>query len=323
MTRLGALFGWVGRVLRSSVVRIGFVVAALGAAVAAVWLSWPDVQQALWRLDTSLVVVAVLVSPVYMVATMFAWRVLLTDLGSRLPLKDAVVVFFLSQLGKYVPGSVWGVVASAEMGADRKVPRRQSLTAMGVTLLLSVVSGLGLGAVGLLLAPRDARAQYEVVLWLLPVLAVVALPPVTNRLARVALRLLRRPGLDQPITARGSLGSLAWAIAAWLLAGTQVWALGVAAGMESSLRAYIVCTGAYALAWSLGFLFVPVPAGVGIREVVLAALMASMLDQGGVLVVVLLSRVILTLVDVGLAVAAVAVSRAASGGTADPGDLRV
>jgi hypothetical protein len=309
MTSISSAGGRAGRVFRSAWVRVGFVVVAVAAAAVAVWASWPDVQAAVARLDPALVIVAVGASLLYMLATMIVWRVLLADLGSPLSMRDSFAVFFLSQLGKYVPGSVWNIVASAEMGADRKIPRRRSLTAMGVALLLSTLSGLALGATGLLLAPEGALVQYRPVLWLLPLLAVVALPPVANRLAALALRLLRRPGLEHSLTARGTLGSLTWAMAAWLLAGTAVWTIGVAVGIEPTLRSYLICTGAYALAWTLGFLFVPVPAGVGIREVVLAALMADLLDQGGILVVVLLSRAILTLVDVGLALAAVPLAR--------------
>lgn len=62
--------------------------------------------------------------------------------------------------------------------------------------------------------------------------------------------------------------------------------------------------GGYALAWLVGFVLVFLPAGVGAREVVLAAALAPALGTGGVLVVVLLSRVLVTagdLLSAGLA----------------------
>ena len=51
------------------------------------------------------------------VLTLMGWRVLLGDLGTRLPAAPASSIFFVGQLGKYLPGSVWTVVAQAEMGA--------------------------------------------------------------------------------------------------------------------------------------------------------------------------------------------------------------
>jgi len=308
------------RVARSPWVRGGFVAVALVAAVFAVWLSWADVQEALTRLDRALVVAALVVAPLYLFTTMAAWRVVLADLGSRLAFRDAFTIFFVSQLGKYLPGSVWNVVAAAEMGTDHGVPRRRSLTGMAVALLLSLVSGLGLGVVGLLLAPTEAKDRFEAAVWLLPLLVVLALPPVVNRLVGWFLRVLRRPPLEHPLTGRGTLGALAWSMGGWALGGLQVWLLAIATGMEASIWSYLVCTGGYALAWSLGFLFVPLPAGVGIREVVLVAVLSAALDQGGVLVVVLLSRVILTVVDVGFgAVATLGSRRGARAGSARVG----
>ena len=52
------------------------------------------------------------------------------------------------------------------------------------------------------------------------------------------------------------------------------------------------------------------PAGVGAREAMLALAMAPVLGTGGILVVVLLSRVLLTVADLASAGLALAVSRA-------------
>ena len=55
---------------------------------------------------------------------MLAWRALLADLGSPLPVRVAMRVLFLGQLAKYLPGStVWAVVAQTELAHDYDVPR--------------------------------------------------------------------------------------------------------------------------------------------------------------------------------------------------------
>ena len=60
--------------------------------------------------------------------------------------------------------------------------------------------------------------------------------------------------------------------------------------------------GGYGLAWAVGFIVIIAPAGAGAREVALAAVLAAVLDvSGAVVVVVLLSRVLFTLVDLGAA----------------------
>ena len=314
MTRV---LGW----LRSPWLRGGFVVAALVAAVIAVVSSWDDVSEALGRTEPRLLAVSVIVAPVYLGATMLAWRGVLSNLGSRLSHRDAFVVLFVSQLGKYLPGSVWNVVAAAEMGADRQVPRRRSLAAMGVAMLFGLASGTALGLLGLALAPAEARDRFWVALIAIPVLAALVVPAVTNRIAAVTLKVLRRPPLEHGLTTRGAAVALGWSVLGWLVAGLHVWLLALATGLEPTLSTYLLCVGGYALAWAVGFLALPLPAGVGAREVVLLAVLSRTLDPGSVLIVVLLSRVVLTVADVALAGGAAALNlrarRAAASSTPD------
>lgn len=60
---------------------------------------------------------------------MLAWRSILRGLDSPLPVRPSARVYFVGQLGKYVPGSVWTVLTQMELGRDHNVPRRRSAAA--------------------------------------------------------------------------------------------------------------------------------------------------------------------------------------------------
>lgn len=296
---------WVRRAL------LGLVLAVAGWAVAS---RWDEVRGALVTLPPLTVATALVVALAYVVATMFSWRSVLSDLGSsfvenEVPLADAARMFFLSQLAKYLPGGVWNVVAAAEIGADLKIPRRRSVTVMAVTLLVSIVTGLLLAVVALLVGPAEVRGTYAAAVLALPVLAVLLLPPVTNRLVERLLRLARRPPLEYPLRAGGVARASGWAVLGWLLAGLQLWLIVTALGAEPSVQTAALAVGGYALAWTVGFLVVVVPAGVGVREAVLGLVLADQLSGGAVVVAVLMSRVLMTVADVALGVAAAALAR--------------
>ncbi|MDY5131969.1 hypothetical protein R6G99_10890, partial [Actinotignum timonense] len=91
-----------------------------------------------------------------------------------------------------------------------------------------------------------------------------------------------------------------WAAAGWLLMGAQLWLMLIYQGMAASLPTFLLATGGYALGWPGGFLVFFVPAGVGVRELALAAVLSTAVGSGPVVVVVLLSRVFTTLADVSL-----------------------
>ena len=295
--------------LRSTVVRTGFLVIALGLAVFAVVRERSSVAEALTRMDLVSVLVSVVLGAVYVGFTFLAWRSVLADLGSRLPVRTAGPLFVVSQLGKYVPGGVWNVVAAAELGSEHAIPRRRSLSAMAVAVLVSVVTGVAVAVLAVAIAPAQVRAAYGWVLWAAPVALVLLAPPVLNRVLGLAFRLMRREPLEEPLTTAGLSRAVGWSVASWLAAGLQVWVLGRAVGMDGTVSTLALSIGGYALAWVVGFLVVFVPAGLGAREVVLAALLAGQLDSGGVLTVVLLSRLVLTVVDVAAGVGGVALAR--------------
>ena len=55
-------------------------------------------------------------------ATGLLWLRLMSALGARLPTRDGLATFFVGQLGKYIPGSVWSIGAQAQMARARRRP---------------------------------------------------------------------------------------------------------------------------------------------------------------------------------------------------------
>lgn len=289
-------------VARSTPVRAGFLVLAVGAALALVVLQWDLFSAAIREVGVARIVPATAVSILYVLATALSWRAILADLGTRLPAAAAMRIFFVSQVAKYLPGGVWNIVAAAELGADHEIPRRRSAAVMAISLLVSVVTGAILAVIGLLASP-EAR-EFAWVAVAIPVGLVLLAPPVLGRLADAGLRLLRRDPLESWPTWRGFGIGIAWQVLAWLLAGAQVFLLAEPLGVPGTVGGYLLATGGYALAWTVGFLVVVVPAGVGMREIVLAAALGDGLTIASAMTVVLLSRVVLTFVDLAAGLAA-------------------
>ncbi len=91
--------------------------------------------------------------------------------------------------------------------------------------------------------------------------------------------------------------ALAWSVVSWAGFGLQMWLLvrTLGAGAEASLLPLAV--GAFALAWTAGFLFVIAPAGAGVREVVLVLALSPVLGTDQALLATLVSRALMTLGD--------------------------
>jgi uncharacterized membrane protein YbhN (UPF0104 family) len=306
----------VSDLTRSPWLRAALLIGAVGLAGYGLVSQWPQVHAALVRLDGWDVAGAAVSAIAGLGCMMLAWRALLADLGSPLPLPAAIRVLFVGQLGKSVPGAVWAVAAQVSW-PDYAVPRERSATASLVSMAVTLVVGLVAAGVTLPLVSAHAVRQYWWVLAVTPLVAICPYPPVIKFGLDRVLRVLRRAPLEGSVGRGGMARALGWAILGWLCYGTHAWFLiSVFAGKGG--HTFALSLGAYALAWAVGFLIIFFPGGIGPREVALIAVLAPVMPSASALVVALASRVVMTVGDLAWAGAGLAIGRASR--PAGPGD---
>ena len=284
-------------------VRIVVALLVLVAVVVAVWRNWTDVSAHLSEVPGGVLVGAFVLALLAPVFSQLGWRVLLADLGTRLPLPAGASVFFVGQLGKYLPGSVWSVVAQADMGSRLGVPRRRMGVVGLLSILLSVLTGaiVGIPAVPLLVA---RSGEVTSLWWFAPALVLLLLlwPRLLNWGIATLLRLLRRDPLEHSLTAPAIGLTSLWFVLAWLSAGLSVLVLAHAMSPETPVRDLLVTSiCGFALASAIGMFSVFVPAGVGVRDGVLALLLGALMPFSAAIAVVVVSRFFTVVADVVVA----------------------
>jgi uncharacterized membrane protein YbhN (UPF0104 family) len=283
-------------------IRAGVLVAMIVSAVTVLAANREAVLDALTEISPGYVVAALPGALATMVAALFVWRSLLADLGSPIGWRDAARVLYLSQLGKYVPGTVWSMVAQIELSRDLRIPRRTSLAVGVLAIAVSIMVGLTMGSAILLVAAPGVAEHFRYFLLALPLLLTVLHPAVLARLLNLAYRLTRRQPLPKAPSWGGMLRAVGGQVLVWVCLGLHIWPFLVGIGADP-MEALPVAIGGYALAYSLGQLAVGLPAGAGVREAALVLAFAPLLPGGAAaaLVVALISRVSLIVVDVLMA----------------------
>jgi hypothetical protein len=275
------------------------VVAAVSIAVAR---NWRQVSADIGRIDAGTFALAAVLVCLPPLLTVLGWRILLADLGSPLHLAPAGGIFFVGQLGKYVPGAVWSIVAQAEMGARLHIPRRRSAVVAFVTVAIAAICGLIVGVPALpLLITRDGSAATTgwVVLLAMPLLAVVLWPRLLNWAIATVLRILRREPLEHQLSGRAVLSATLLFIGAWVSSGLHVLVLARATSTDYETGQLILATvSGFALASSLAMFSVILPAGVGVREGVLVLILAPVTSVSAATAVVVISRFLTVAADV-------------------------
>ncbi|MEO5875315.1 MAG: lysylphosphatidylglycerol synthase domain-containing protein [Streptosporangiaceae bacterium] len=270
--------------------RYAFLLAALAFCAYGLITQWSAIASALSTLSAWTLLRALAAGMVGLLCWMLGWRALLAGFGGPLPVAACVRIMFLGQLGKYVPGSVWAVVGQVSLAREHGVPRAASASATLLAMATTVATGCAMAALTLPLASASAARDYWWALLLAPVLLSCLHPRVVTWALNLALRVVRQ----EPLSASPSLGSMVtavlWTLLGWVFFGLHTWLL-----MPSGSA--LLATGAYSLAYVVGFLVIFAPGGLGAREVALTAALAPALTQPAALVVALSSRVVLTVAD--------------------------
>jgi uncharacterized membrane protein YbhN (UPF0104 family) len=245
-------------------------------------------------------VIAALSALLAVFCSAFSWREAYAGLGMSLRVSVSLRVFFVSQIGKYIPGSVWPVLSQMEMARDRGYSRARAGAASVLSMLVGVVTSGSVACVVMLTRAPSALTDYWFVLLVVPAGIFVLTPPGLRMVIQPIGRVLHKEFDVSTIRGMRILYSCLWALVMWGLYGIHTWIilrdLGAAAAVSLS-----AAVGAFAFAWVIGFLVVLAPAGVGVREAVMVLALGGAVSTATAFAFAIVSRVILTLIDAAVA----------------------
>lgn len=225
------------------------------------------------------------------------WRRVLVAWDSHLPLSDAARIWFLSNLGKYVPGNIWSLTA---MGVMARRKGLSALAAAGSSVIMQTVSlatGTGIVMVtgakllGQPLLVGAAVAGLVVLLLLAPRF----LPSLANWVGSLIGRAIVPPSIPATSIWTAAVASSL----SWLFYGLafRLFVQGLLGNAPGEVSSYIA---AYTAAYILGFISPIAPAGLGVRELTLAAFMTQLglASEADAALVAIAARLWLTIVEV-------------------------
>lgn len=280
----------MARVPRSTVRAAGAVLAALTAlfVVLEVVRQWDGLVEVVRAADPWWLVAAGAVFAIGEAGYALVWPATLRRTGHPVPVATASATFLVTQTAKFVPGSVWQHVGRVGTGERIGVPKRVIAGALVLEAAASVAAALFLAALVGTAAPLlvDAPGQGLRALELAAGVAAVVLVP------EAARRAAGRVGGRAPIAPGAYALVVAWHVVVWALYGTGAGLLSVGLGGP-----FVDAVGAFCLSWVVGLVVVGAPAGLGVREAVMAAALTPVAGADVALAVTIGSRAVWTVVQ--------------------------
>ncbi|MBN2586197.1 MAG: hypothetical protein JXA64_04510 [Candidatus Fermentibacteraceae bacterium] len=240
------------------------------------------------------------------------WIILSMKAGSLAERKELRSAWFMSQLGRYIPGKVWLFAGRAAFLKSRGMTGYRA-TSIPFLELLFTAAGAGLAALPAIVLARGAAFSNPALKGALvaagtSILLIPLLRPFQKWLYR--LRHGQVPAELPLPDFKGSLLLLLFFACLWWVRGLTLylWITGFGmSGIDLS-----ICFAAAPLSWLAGYIVFLVPGGIGIREAVVTAMVAMPDQTGPILAVIAGQRLILSIIEVSFALMA-------AGGTRLPG----
>lgn len=227
-----------------------------------------------------------------------AWVWIMRWLGITLSGWQLMRGYILPFLARYVPGSVWGYLSRGHwLEHNFAIPYATSnLSSVLEVLSLLVSASLIVCLYGITLT----HGLLQLGLALMVLLSVPLSWWLWRRASRASF--LARWGWERvasAVTLRRWLTLMALHVLLWVSYGGSVWVASYALGVGSP-GGGAAATFAFSAAWLAGFLFVFVPAGLGVREVTLSSLLTAQLGlvAGVATTVSLIMRAFIILAEV-------------------------
>ncbi len=234
-----------------------------------------------------------------MISAGVGWFLLIRAMREKLSLKASILLLMLGQFAKYLPGGFANHIA--RIGLARK--HGVDVARAGITVLMetawAIVAAVALALATILFGGSEAILSTMGASgpWTIAATAILAAAVPMAALWAASLWESRVPAAPRP---RGRVTVLAACFGLYCFnlvacgAALDVLARALFGASESHI---LLLTGAFAVAWVIGFISPFAPGGLGVREAVLVAILAPLYGPGATLGIVAVFRLVTTLGD--------------------------
>ena len=243
-----------------------------------------------WTIRPALLLASIALNIVGLFWGVGVWRLLLRKVGFSVPFLHLARIWFLSSLGRYIPGKIWQFVGAAQLGTGVAIPRTITVATLAahtgfffVGAFLVAVYFLPteiLGSVGL---------STSTIRWIAPLALLLAHPAII----RIGLSLISRTG-GQRIDSWtpgwiDGLQLVTLSLVNWVISGLSLY-LFILSVTATSVAGPVAIVGINALTFIVGYAVFIAPAGLGAKEGALTVLLSLYLPAPVAAVIAIAAR---------------------------------
>lgn len=231
------------------------------------------------------------------------WRRIVRAWGAELGFVNAVRIWAVTNLGRYLPaGNLIQIAAMGDMARRVAVPPAAAIGSSLLSNLVAIPLGFAVGIAAGFRAMNDVSNGHRtlgIAVTFIVLAGVLALPVILPQLTAIAERITGRSLQLGTLPMRAVYVAVIGNLVAWLLYGWafQLLVHGVLGRSEGTLSDYVA---AYALSYVMGYLVFLLPSGAGVREAAQITVLTTLklATSKEALLISVVSRLMMTILEV-------------------------
>ncbi len=198
----------------------------------------------------------------------FAWIATLRHGNLNIKIKSGIASHGLSVFGKYMPGKIWAILGRAQYLAENEKYSLKTTSALSLNAqFISLWTGLVTGSMGIIILNGFKIYGISVIIILI-ILSLIIFTRTIHTFIKKACKLLLKKEINIPsLSFSEAIAVLPWFFAYWIL-----WCIAFYFMSQSimDIKVPFVSSLGFGLAVPVGMIAVIFPAGIGVREGIIA-----------------------------------------------------
>jgi glycosyltransferase 2 family protein len=271
---------------------------------------WNTIKSYPWTFRYPVLIASFLVSYLTFLAIPLIMQIMLRIFDFKASFCACYRIIYLSQLGKYVPGKVWNMIAQYYLGRQHGIPKKDITAVTLLQVIINNLAGLYLAVLSSLIIMNE-----KIFLFCLPFIVISPIifflisPDKLGRFFSLVYRIMKKEviTIDFSFNVRDLIPVFLLYFINWIFVGISVFLfIDSVYPLELSNLIYIISI--VSISWLIAYLMIFTPAGLGAREGMMTLLLLPMMAAPIALTITILMRIWEIIVDLFAILIAVMIS---------------
>jgi len=250
--------------------------------------NWAEVVNYSWTLNFPLLIFSIIIHLLTFLLFSKVWCILIRAFGYDVPLKYAFKISYITNLGRYIPGKIWPVIGMVYLAKKININEEVSITSWIVAQIFTIPPSLLAGFMCIVISPEIMTSDILQFLnfWVYLAIAfiivfsilIIVIPNKILSLFNILLKKIGRQEIHFKISIKTALAVYLGYTICWLCYGAAFW-LFISSITGNQSLPVLPTVGSFILAYQLGYLAFFAPGGIGVRELVLTAILTPYLGS--------------------------------------------